>query len=712
MQQSIILGLIQNIAILLAFTMIYDYSWVKKEDSKSLIRKIIIGVLIGTIALIVMMTPWTLVPGIVFDTRSILLSVSGLFFGPVPTFIAMLMAAWYRISLGGDGAAMGVAVIISSGAIGLLWRYFRPKWHYSKKYYWELLIMGLLVHISMLLCTLFLPSDKFLTTLTTIAIPLILIYTPGTMLLGMLMLRQFANWQNRKAMNHLVEMERRFTGILENINLISVLFDKQGNITFANQYFFHTTGYTQLEVIGVNWFDHFIPKKNRERTHKIFQKILNHPDDILNHENELITKSGETLQIAWYNSILKDENGNVVGVAKIGENITTRKQNETELIEAKNKAEESDKLKSVFLANMSHEIRTPLNAIMGFSNIISKNVENDAKTLQYANIINRASHRLLQIINDIMDVSKIEAKQMNLNFTKGMAIELIHTAVETVKKSEAFAAKEKLMIKVAVNKEFEDLVLKTDLARVKQIFENLMSNAVKYSTEGTIEIGYRVVDEDNQPWFVAYVKDQGRGIPKDKYELIFQRFRQIEENMFHEGIGLGLTICKGIVELLGGFIWFESELNKGTTFYFKIPCMECQLKHTVKKTLSSTEQLLSNITILIAEDDFSSYIYLKELFNNYPIKILYAENGLKVMEILEKEVPDLILLDINMPYKSGLECLGEIKERGYDTKIIVQTAYTFSEEREKYLGLGCHGYIAKPVSKRDLFLTIHEVLNS
>ncbi len=248
MKESILIGLLQNAALLIALSMLYQNFWIKNEGPKSISEKFIAGLVLACIGIILMSTPWMMVPGISFDMRSVLLSISGLFFGPIPTIITMLAAGAVRLSIGGAGLWMGLAVILFSGSIGLLWRKFRPNWK-SNNYYLELLAMGLIVHIIMSACSVFLPSDMMFPTLKTIAIPIIFIYTPVTMLLGILMVNQYKNWKNELAQLKLQEYERRFTQILESGNVLSLLLNNDGTINFCNDYLLQITGYEREEVL-------------------------------------------------------------------------------------------------------------------------------------------------------------------------------------------------------------------------------------------------------------------------------------------------------------------------------------------------------------------------------------------------------------------------------------------------------------------------------
>ncbi|MFA5420096.1 MAG: LytS/YhcK type 5TM receptor domain-containing protein, partial [Bacteroidales bacterium] len=309
MKDSIIIGLLQNIGILLGFAMLYEVAWLKKKDPKTFLSKVVSGVAIGSIAILLMYTPWTLTTGITFDTRSILLAISGMFFGFIPTLIAVLIAIVARIMLNGEGMLMGIAVIISSGTIGLLWGKYHRLLRIKNKYL-DLLLLGLVVHLAMLGCTAFLPGDTFMITIRAIAIPLIVFYAPGTMLLGILLLNQTRNVENRFAREKLSELERRLSQILKSGNIVSIILDTNANILFCNKYLLDLTGYSKKEVLYHNWFELFIAKNITDDVDQLYAATMSNK----NFDNEIIGKNGTVFFISWYNTTLYNEKNEVVGV--------------------------------------------------------------------------------------------------------------------------------------------------------------------------------------------------------------------------------------------------------------------------------------------------------------------------------------------------------------------------------------------------------------
>ena len=732
MKESILIGLLQNAALLIAFSMLYQNVWIKNEASKSISAKILAGLVLSSIGIILMFTPWMMVPGISFDMRSVLLSVSGLFFGPIPTLIAMFVAGAARVYIGGDGLWMGLAVIFLSGTIGLLWRKFRPNWK-SKNYHFELLAMGLVVHIIMLACTVFLPSDKILPTLKTIAIPLIILYAPVTMLLGVLMVKQYKNWQNELAQLKLKEYERRFTQILDSGNIVSLILNNDGTINFCNDYLLRITGYKREEVLGKNWFDLFIPSDLKDKLYLIFSGGMRINELASTNENRILTKNGDELFISWHNIILQSDTNEVMGTASIGVNITDSKMHEKmleeknveiesqneeyrkinqELQKAKEHAEESDHLKTAFLANMSHEIRTPMNSILGFSDLLKESKLTIEKQHQYIDVIENSGKRMLNIINDIITISEIETGIIEINnseFNINEQIESIYALFkkEIAQKGIDFSYKNALADNEAM--------IRTDGEKLYAILLNLVKNAIKFTNHGAIEFGYKLMKDSESVELEFFVKDTGGGICEEKMELIFERFRQGSELLTrnYEGAGLGLSISKAFVEMLGGKIWVESEeenLHNGkkgsTIFYFTIPYhIKPNKKTDMSHVTSETGKLhqAKSLKILIVEDDVVSESMLEIMIEDYCKAPLIAKNGIEAVQFC-KDNPDIdfVLMDIKMPDLDGYEATKQIRSFNKDLIIFAQTAYALPGDREKAIAAGCNDYISKPYSQAEL----------
>jgi len=730
MDKSIVIGLLQNTAILLAFSMLYENIWMKNESVVKLSKKIITGFIIGAIGIVIMFTPWKMAPGIVFDTRSVVLSVTGLFFGTIPTGIAMIITATLRIIQGGDGMWMGTAVIFTSGSIGVLWRKLRPFWQ-KRNYRLELLIMGLIVHAVMSACTIFLPPEKIWDTFSTIALPLIFIYSPATLLLGMLMVNQEKNWKNRLAKEKLRAMEKKFNKIFEsgNIsgNIVSVILDRKGNITFCNNYLLEITQYAYHELIGKSWIDMLIPEKNRSEMKGFFDQIVSHGNSTSQYENEIITKSGEQLYISWFNLSLESNRLENKGLASIGVNITNRKaledklkekndeieaQNEKliianrELETAKLKAEESDFVKTAFLQNMSHEIRTPMNAVIGFSGLISKSNLTAEKLKSYVTIISNSAKQLLSIVTDILTISSIDAKQEKLNlipFNLNNMLEDLHIIFKSQAKNDEIS----LLLEKGLNESQSEIY--ADQTKLTQILTNLLGNALKFTEKGFVSFGYqkKIINDNGsekaeQEILEFFVKDTGIGISKEMASKVFERFRQadLSINKKYGGTGLGLAISKAFAELMGGNIRLESEKGEGSTFYLTIPY---QPVNQVIETTTEKMDVLSKKSILIAEDDEYSFLYVEEILSQHEIEIIHAINGQEAINICRSN-PDigLILMDIQMPLMSGHEAAKQIKTFKPELPIIAQTAYALESDMLRFNDNSFDDYLTKPINEDEL----------
>ena len=379
----------------------------------------------------------------------------------------------------------------------------------------------------------------------------------------------------------------------------------------------------------------------------------------------------------------------------------------TELIEAKEQAEKSDRLKSAFLANMSHEIRTPMNGILGFSNLLKTPNLSGEKQHEFIEIIEKSGKRMLNIINDIMSISKIEAGLMGVSLEESNINEQIEY-MYTFFKPEAEAKEITLSFKNSLP--LKEAIVKTDREKLYAILTNLVKNAIKFSEKGAIELGY--TKKGNQIEF--YVKDTGIGVNKDRQIAIFERFIQadISDQKALQGAGLGLAISKAYVEMLGGKIWLESEKGKGSTFYFTLP-YDVEIKELRENIIDNTVKELATpikkLKTLIADDDKISRRLLGYILEKVSKEVLYAENGLEAIEILRNNLDiDLILMDMNMPIIDGYEATQQIRQFNKITFIIAQTAHVLEGDKEKVIGAGCNHYISKPINKEELLELIQQ----
>jgi|GEM_PF-417322 len=397
-----------------------------------------------------------------------------------------------------------------------------------------------------------------------------------------------------------------------------------------------------------------------------------------------------------------------------------------ELLKAKDRAEESDRLKSAFLANMSHEIRTPMNGILGFAELLKEPDLTGEKQQAYIRIIEKSGARMLNIINDIVDISKIEAGLVNLDIKKTNINDQIEY-INSFFKPEVEAKGMKLRIHKSLPA--EEAFLKTDREKVYAILTNLVKNAIKFSKVGTIEVGYVLktdigdeTTDQNEALSLTksqngkvefFVKDNGIGIPKDRQKAIFERFIQadIHDKMAHQGAGLGLSITKAYIEMLGGKIWVESEEGLGSTFYFTLPYNADSMKDTsvVHIATSNEDDRPRKLKILIAEDDEVSEMLIDISVKLFCKEIFKARTGIEAVErCRENPDIDLVLMDIRMPEMGGYEATRQIRQFNKDVIIIAQTAYGLTGDSAKAIKAGCNDYISKPISKVELLALIRK----
>jgi len=381
-----------------------------------------------------------------------------------------------------------------------------------------------------------------------------------------------------------------------------------------------------------------------------------------------------------------------------------------ELIGAKEKAEESDRLKSAFLANMSHEIRTPMNGILGFADLLKEPELTGEERQEYIGIIEKSGLRMLNIINDLIDISKVESGQMEIFFSEINVNEQIEYIYNFFKPE---VQKKGMQLFHQNGLQSGDAVIQTDREKLYAILANLVKNAIKYSDTGSIEFGYSLKDR----YLVFFIKDTGIGIPDDKKVAIFDRFIQadITDKRAFQGAGLGLAISKSYVEMLGGSIWVESKEGKGSTFYFTLPYNTISEEFSPPQKLVSLQPIdnsIKKLKILVAEDDESSEKLLSEIIKKYCKEEIRVKSGIDAVETCRSNPDiDLILMDIQLPDMNGYEATREIRKFNKSVLIIAQTAYALTGDRELTLKAGCNDYISKPIDKRLLNEMIQKYFN-
>ncbi len=427
------------------------------------------------------------------------------------------------------------------------------------------------------------------------------------------------------------------------------------------------------------------------------------------YEFKIQTKSGREKWVFLSGSVFPYQ-GKPAGIISVVD-ISDRKQMEMKLEASRDQALESERLKSSFLANMSHEIRTPMNAILGFTELLGQPDSPRGEQLRFIEIIRNSGKRLMHILDDIIDLSKIESRQLKILPSPCNIPLLLETTVDSFIDSGFLKKKPGVILLLDIPDPDSVREMETDNVRLQQVLDNLITNAIKYTDQGKITLSCIRKKMDGKELFEFSVKDTGKGIPLEKQTIIFTRFRQVEENEYREGAGLGLSISKALVELMGGEIRVNSEPGQGSVFSFTIPYVPVKKIHPADPSLGKNLAFdFSTKTILVAEDDEDTWFFLSLLLRETGATLLHAWNGEMLLEMLDKQSPDLVLLDINMPGKTGIECMKEIRERKYNLKVIAQTAYAMADEKQRCLEAGCDGYLAKPFTKTMLYECIASVL--
>jgi signal transduction histidine kinase len=383
-----------------------------------------------------------------------------------------------------------------------------------------------------------------------------------------------------------------------------------------------------------------------------------------------------------------------------------------QLLQSKDKAEESNRLKSAFLANMSHEIRTPMNGILGFTSLLNDDTLSPEKRKKFVSIINSSVHHLLSIITDIVDISKLDAKQLAVNLQPTDMNALLDELKEQYEQECEETGNTEISFLVEKAWPNSENIIITDGVRVKQVISYLLSNAIKFTEQGRITFGYRLKSDKT---IMFFVQDTGIGIESENHSIIFERFRQVETslNRRYGGTGLGLAIAKGLVSLLQGEIWVESEFGRGSTFYFTIPAIKPNIgdPNFLHHDLDFSFFNWKYKEILVVEDTDMNFEYIKELLEPTKATIYWARNGKEAISLSHAHPSiQIILLDIQLPDINGYDVLKEIRKFKRNGYFIAQTAYALYGDRDFALANGCNGYLSKPLDKNSLYETIERFI--
>ena len=397
---------------------------------------------------------------------------------------------------------------------------------------------------------------------------------------------------------------------------------------------------------------------------------------------------------------IRDERGVITMIVGIFKDVSDKVKIENELKRARDRAEQSDQLKTSFLANMSHEIRTPMNGILGFANLLRDADLSDEQRDLFLQHIDRSSKQLLNIIDDIIDISKIESGQLKISnrpvHINETMDEIYSSFFHRIRGDAPGQQKVAFTLKKDVVSTVFTIVV--DDYRLTQIFNNLIGNAIKFTHEGQISFGYKLKANRYIEFFVS---DSGIGIEKEKLTLIFDRFGQVNpiKNYQPSGTGLGLPISKSLVDLMGGEMWVESEEGKGSTFRFTLPLVIEEVREEPQVLISNKSYDWTRRCILIAEDEDLNWLFIKEMLRKTGAEIIRAKTGMEAVDLVHKRKPDVILMDIKMPEMNGIEATRKIREFNAEVPIISQTAFVMAEEKEESMLAGSNHFVTKPLDR-------------
>jgi PAS domain S-box-containing protein len=489
-------------------------------------------------------------------------------------------------------------------------------------------------------------------------------------------------------------------------------YDRDGNLKYANAAFY--------SIIGLD----------KEQYNSIKTTEIVHPEDVAYEKNRtealqakgffetelrLKHKDGHYVNLSTRSVTVKNENGDIIGALTISRDITTLKKVHEDLVKANVEAEASNRLKSSFLANISHEIRTPLNSVVGFANLLLANdITNEVKE-EYIEHINHNSEKLLQIIGDIIDLSRLESSQIEITYEEASVNSIVNEIVEDARKIVKRNEKSIIINVMNMLEENGDLIF-TDKIWLKRVLNHLMDNAVKFTLEGSVRLSY-AKENDN---LVFRIKDTGIGINKENLDHIFEEFRQEIDGHRRpfEGLGVGLTLAKEVIERMGGKIFVQSEKGVGSEFSFSIPYRPAGGSTRLKSKIAINE--LQNLqvnwrskTCLLVDDNKDVLLYLVRVLGDTGIKTISARSGIEAIEIL-KSTPgiDVVLLDMQMPEMNGIEATKEIRKIRKDIPIIAQTAFIFEDDKDIILEAGCDACLIKPIRKDHLLTVMSSFLKS
>gem|GEM_PF-3176965 len=695
-----LVGLINNIALLVALGVLYET--VSQNWRLDTLRvRILSGLILGSIGVAVMMNPWRFGPGIIFDARSILLSVGGLFFGWLPALMAVIITSAYRFIQGGAGAWTGVAVIVTSGVIGVVWGKLRND-SIEKITSKELLLLGIAVHTAMLLWMLSLPWPLSLEVLKKISLPVMLLYPVGTILWGKLLAGRILR---TKSEEEIEKSEQRLQTVLQKMPVMMNAFDENGNILIWNRECEKVTGFSAKEIAG-NPDAMSLLYPDQSYRLKMMAEWKDRGNDYYDWEWDLSTKDGEKRTVSWSNI---SDRFPIAGWASwgFGIDITDHKQLEKQLVE-------SQKMEAVgtLAGGIAHDFNNLLQIISGHAELLEMELMQKGMRYEEMDAIRHSAHKAADLVKQILTFSRrLEGKFEHININK--EIEMIERLLyRTIPK----------MIDIELSLERSLKSIRADSSQMEQMLINLAVNAKDAMPEG----GKLIIETDNVNLDEQYclthaeckpgeyvrlrVEDSGHGMEPSVMERIFDPFYTTKE--VGEGTGLGLSTVFGIVKMHDGHITCESEVGKGTTFEIYFPAAE-SAKPEFEKEQDSPIVAGGSETILVVDDEPLIRELAKRILEKAGYSVMTAGSGKEAVETYfqDQSAIALVILDLIMPEMGGKQCLEELLKINPQVKALIASGFAIKGETKTFLDTEAKGNVTKPFNMRDLLRSVRHVLD-
>ncbi len=704
MNENIIFGLVNNAALLMALGLLYDTVSGSKKARGSSFYQIVSGLLIGGIAIVLMATPVRWEPGVIFDTRTILLGLAGLFFGALPACIAMALAAAYRFNLGGGGVVMGIATIASSGLIGLAWRQVRAQ-RRQEFSLTELYLFGVAVHVTMVLCMLLLPQELIKKFITSLALPVLLIYPIGTALLGMLL----ANRKKRNQIeDELRKSEQRFRELFQNITDPVYISNQAGKIIAANRQACRELGYSREELLQLTLAD----VDASESVHDQFARNLEilKQGSSITFESSHRRKDGSIFPVELnVQAVDYADQPAVLGVAR---NISERKQAEDERLKLEQQLLHAQKLESlgVLAGGIAHDFNNILTAIIGNADLALMRLAPGSPAADNLQRIEQAACRAADLAKQMLAYSgkgRFVVEHLDLNSLLEEMLQMLQVSIS--KKAE---------LRLDLTRPLP--AVEADATQLRQIIMNLVINASEALDDASgviaIKTGSRECDENGLKtiWLAENltagryvwleVSDSGCGMDPETLSKIFDPFFSTK----FTGRGLGMAAVLGIVRGHRGAITVDSQPGRGTTFTVLLPASGTAVELCEEK--KDTSGWSGSGTVLLVDDEETVRSTGSELLKELGFTVVTASDGHQALHVF-KTVPGIsfVILDLTMPHMDGEQCFRELRRLDPGLRVIMSSGYNEQEISQKFSGMAPAGFIQKPYKLSELKKVVRKV---